>query len=173
MSIRRSDLQSPYMIESAHDYIRAARLLWNQPNLCSVSVVNAAIGLEIILKSFVAQPSQNERMGTISEQYEINGKRFHKLTDLAKKIDESVYKKLRLDQYEHWFESFDNLFIEARYPYEPEARTSYSEVPITIGEGLLSKVIQWYKESGSTDPWIKEYPNVPLSKHLIDGTEEL
>lgn len=160
-----SNLQSPYMIETASDYIRAARLLWGQPNLGAVSVVNAAIGLEIILKSFLAKPVENDRQGTISEKYKLDGKKHpHKLTEIAEKIDKEIYKVLRLDQYQHWFESFDNLFIDARYPYEPESRGSYSEVPITIGEEILDKVIQWYKDSGSKDPWIRDYPNVPGKK---------
>src|SRR5690606_41249267 len=72
--------QSPYMLESASDYLRAAKFLWGQPNLCGVAMVNAAIAIEIILKSFTAEPADNQRKGTVGEQY--NGKRQHLLTKL-------------------------------------------------------------------------------------------
>ncbi|WP_347362582.1 hypothetical protein [Vibrio vulnificus] len=153
--------QSPYMVESAYNYLRAAKLLWREPNLGTVAVVNASIGLEILLKSFIAEPVDNSRKGTTSEQYEINGKRLHKLTDLAKQIAPDTYQSLRLQRYERWFEKFDNLFIEARYPYEPSSRGSYSEVPISVGIEILGEVINWYKNSESTDSWIVSYPNVP------------
>ena len=153
--------QSPYMVESAYNYLRAAKILWREPNLGTVATVNAAIGLEILLKSFIADPVENLRKGTYSEQYEINGKRLHKLTDLVKQIAPDTYESLRLQQHEHWFERFDNLFIEARYPYEPSSRGSYSDVPISVGIEILDDVINWYKNSGSTDSWIVNYPNVP------------
>lgn len=153
--------QSPYMVESAYNYLRAAKLLWREPNLGTVAVVNAAIGLEILLKSFIAEPVENPRKATESEQYEINGKRLHKLTDLSKRIDQDVYQYLRLQRHEHWFEKFDNLFVEARYPYEVTSRGTYSEVPISVGIEILNDVIQWYKTSGSSDSWINSYPYVP------------
>ncbi|NOQ78395.1 MAG: hypothetical protein GQ546_03235 [Gammaproteobacteria bacterium] len=68
--------QSPYMLESAFDYLRAAKILWRQPNLGGLAVVNSSIAIEIILKSFIAQPSENKRKGTVSEQYEIKEKGF-------------------------------------------------------------------------------------------------
>ncbi|ODX70630.1 hypothetical protein [Vibrio parahaemolyticus] len=153
--------QSPYMVESAYNYLRAAKVLWREPNLGTVAIVNAAIGLEILLKSFIAEPVENSRKGTESEQYEINGKRLHKLTDLAKQIDPDIYQSLRLQRHERWFERFDNLFVEARYPYEPSSRAGYSEVPISIGIEILNDVINWYKYSGSPDSWIVNYPSVP------------
>jgi HEPN domain-containing protein len=96
----------------------------------------------------------NELKGTITEQYEINGRRVHLLTDLANKIDERLSKELGFHRNKNWFEKFDNLFVQARYPYEEKSRIDYSEVPIAIGIELLNNTIEWYKESGSNDPWI-------------------
>ena len=45
---------SPWMIESAHRYLCAAELLRYQ--LLDVAQVNAALGMEILLKSFVSIP---------------------------------------------------------------------------------------------------------------------
>ena len=155
-----SNHQSPYMLESASDYLRAARLLWNQPNLRGVAIVNAAIAIEIILKSFTATPAENKRKGTISEQYEIKGKRLHKLTDLAKAIEPELYKSLGFDKHEYWFYQYDSLFVKARYPYEPSANGGYTEIPISIGIEMFRATIAWYKESDNKDPWVLLYPEV-------------
>ena len=148
------------MLESASNYLRAARLLWSQPNLSGVAVVNAAIAIEIILKSFIAQPSENNRKGTVAEQYEINGKRLHKLTDLAKAIEPELYKSLGFNKHEYWFAKYDNLFVKARYPYEPSANGGHTEIPISVGIEMFRATIAWYKETENKDPWVLLYPEV-------------
>lgn len=155
-----SNYQSPYMLESASDYLRAAKLLWNQPNLCGVAIVNAAIAIEIILKSFIAQPLDNNRIGTIGEQYEIKGKRIHKLTEIARQIDPELYKLLGFDKYDYWFEKYDNLFIQQRYPYESSANGGYTAIPISIGIKMFLSTIEWYKNTDNKDPWVSMYPEV-------------
>ncbi|WP_406610729.1 hypothetical protein [Agarivorans sp. JK6] len=152
--------QSPYMLEAASDYLRAAKLLWNEPNLGGVAVVNAGIAMEIILKSFIAEPVENNRRNTVGEQYEIKGKKLHLLTELAKKIDPELYRKLGFNRHELWLEKFNNLFVESRYPYEEQSRKGYSEAAIYIGIEMFKETIKWYKETGNEDPWVQEYPNV-------------
>jgi hypothetical protein len=148
------------MLEVASDYLRAAKFLWGQPNLAGVATVNTAIAIEIILKSFVAQPVDNTRKNTISEQYEIKGKRLHKLTDLATKIDLDLYKQLGFHNHEHWFEKFDNLFVQARYPYEQGATGGYLTVSLEVAINMFRATLNWYKESGNSDPWVVLYPKV-------------
>lgn len=155
-----SNYQSPYMLESASDYLRAAKLLWTQPNLSGVAIVNAAIAIEIILKSFTATPSDNHRKGTVGEQYEIKRKRLHKLTELAKAVDPEIYKSLGFYKHEYWFNKYDSLFVNARYPYETTAIDVYTEVPISIGIEMFRSTIAWYKESENKDPWVQLYPEV-------------
>ncbi|MEH6628395.1 MAG: hypothetical protein V7739_18295 [Motiliproteus sp.] len=152
--------QSPYMLETASDYLRAAKLLWGQPNLGGVAMINAAIAIEIILKSFIAEPTDNKRKGTVGEQYELKGKRLHLLTDLAKQVDPVIYRELGFHNHEYWFEKYDNLFVQARYPYEPTARSGYTEIPIKTGIEMFRSTIEWYKKTGNVDPWVKVYPEV-------------
>lgn len=155
-----SNNQSAYMLETASNYLRAARLLWNQPNLSRVAVVNAALAIEIILKSFIAQPSNNSRKGTVAEQYEIKSKRLHTLTALARAIEPQLYEKLGFEKYDYWFKEFDNLFVESRYPYEQSSNVGLSDIPIHIGINMFRSTIAWYKESGNPDPWVVMYPDV-------------
>lgn len=57
------------MLESAHRYLKASELLDAQ-NLSSVAMVNAEIGLEILLNSFISVPDQHQ--GTAGETYKLD-----------------------------------------------------------------------------------------------------
>jgi hypothetical protein len=148
------------MLEVASDYLRAAKILWSQPNLAGVATVNTAIAIEIILKSFIANPVDNDRKNTISEQYELKGKRIHGLNNLAKKIDPELYQELGFHNHEHWFEKFDNLFVQARYPYEKSSTVGYLTVLLDVAIEMFHATLSWYKESGNNDPWVTRYPDV-------------
>ncbi|MFM5878862.1 hypothetical protein ACET7V_05295 [Aeromonas sanarellii] len=152
--------QSAYMLEAAFDYLRAAKVLWLQENLKRVAMVNAAIAIEIMLKSFIAQPVENERGGTVGEQYEITGKRLHSLVELAGEIDSEIYCKLNFGIYEGFFDKYKELFIEARYPYEPGSRVGFNDEPIDVGIAIFKAIMKWYKETGNSDPWVLTYPEV-------------
>jgi hypothetical protein len=154
-----SNLQSPYMLETASDYLRAAKLLWAQPNLSGVAMVNAAIAIEIILKSFTATPVNNGRNGTVSEQYEPRRRRLHLLSELAKQIDPVIYQELGFPSYED-LSKYDNIFVTTRYPYEATARSGYTEVPILIGVEMFRTTMKWYKKTGCDDYWVTIYPEV-------------
>ncbi len=58
-----------WMLESAHSYLKAAEILDAQ-NLPHVAMVNAAIGMEILLKSFISVPDQHQ--GTSGETYKLD-----------------------------------------------------------------------------------------------------
>lgn len=121
-------------------------------------MVNAAIAIEIILKSFTAEPVDNLRKGTVGEQY--NGKRQHLLTKLAENIDRELYRALGFHNYDYWFKQYDDLFVKARCPYELEARRGHSEISIKIGIKMFKATIEWYKKVGNTDQWVQLYPEV-------------
>lgn len=161
VALNKGKNQSAYMILVAYDYLRAAKLLWLQPNLQNVAMVNGVIAIEIILKSFAALPVDNVRKGTISEQYEIKGKKLHLLTELKDEIDPLLYKELRFDKHEYWFETYNDLFVKSRYPYEEGSRGGYTEIPIKVGIEMFGATIDWYKRSGNKHPWVTAYPDVP------------
>ncbi len=151
--------QAPYMLEAAGNYVRAAQLLWRQPNMGKVSVVNAAIAIEIMLKSFIAVPVENSRKGTVGEQYELK-QRIHGLYDLYNAVDTDLAKKLKFTRYEDWFKKYDSVFVKDRYPYEATANIGYTQTLIDVSLQMFKAMIGWYKESGNSDPWVTEYPNV-------------
>ena len=151
--------QSPYMLEAAGNYVRAAQILWQHPNMSKVATVNAAIGIEIMLKSFIATPVENDRKGTVSQQYKING-RTHGLFDLYELIDSNLARKLLLNKHEEWFRKYNMEFIGSRYPYEATSSIGYSKTLIDVSLQIFRAMIEWYKETDNPDPWVIEYPNV-------------
>jgi hypothetical protein len=147
------------MLEAAGNYIRASQILWHQPNMGKVAIVNSAIGIEIMLKSFIASPVENHRKNTVGEQYKLK-KRSHRLLNLYKDVDPSIARKLRLDTHEEWFRKYDQVFEKDRYPYEANSNIGCSQTLIDIGLLMFRAMITWYKESGNQDPWVLKYPNV-------------
>lgn len=158
--------QAPFMIETAYYYLRAAKILWRERNnMQQVSLINAAIGIEILLKSFQSTPIDNANVGTIAENYNfpIKAKPYekHNLKFLAQGIDSYLYKKLNIKIHENTLERYDNYFVASRYSYESTAMASYDSSLIDAGIEILQKTISWYKETKSSDPWIFNYPNIP------------
>lgn len=154
----------PWMIEASHDYLKASRLLWKN-RLSVPSLTTAAIGVEILFKSFLAEV--DGLSGGIGEKYRFKkethkiGNSGHNLLDLFNAIPDDIKSDLNLYQYAEYFRDYyQKPFVDDRYPYEKTASGSYSEILTDIGEEMLSKVISYYKEKKCDDPWIEKYPNV-------------
>lgn len=154
----------PWMIETSHDYLKASRLLWSN-NLDVPSLITAAIGVEILFKSFLVEV--DGASGGIGEYYCFKqsihkiGDSGHNLLDLFNAIPDDIKSELNLNQYKEYFSDYyEKPFVKDRYPYERTASGMYTEILTDIGEKMLSKVISYYKEKKCDDPWIEKYPNV-------------
>jgi hypothetical protein len=147
----------PWMLETAYDFIRAARLLWEN-KLGSPAMVNVAVGLEILFKSFNATVDGSS--GGIGEQYRIAGKPTHDLLALFDAIPQPIRQHLGLQRYRDYFEGrMAELFVSARYPYERDGMASSGSAIIEVAEEICDRVIREYLESGCTDPWIAAFAN--------------
>ena len=148
----------PWMLETAFSFIRGSRLLWEK-NLGTPSMVNAAIGLEILFKSFNA--TVDGPSGGIGEQYQVVRNLGHNLLRLFDAIPEATRNRLGFQTYRDYFEGrIGNLFVLARYPYERNSMASGGTAIIEVAEEMFDRVIRQYKEAGCTDPWIVAFPNV-------------
>jgi hypothetical protein len=142
----------PWMIESAASFIQAGRVLW-ESKLSTPSMVNTAIGLEILFKSFNA--TVDGPSGGIGEQYKLDGKPSHDLLTLFDAIPERVQIRLRIKTYRQYFEGhIRNIFVRARYPYERGGLGGGTNAFVEVGEEILDRVILEYQQGGCTDPWI-------------------
>lgn len=165
---------TPWMIESAHSYLKAAELLHAQ-NLPQVAMVNAALGMEILLKTFISVPDQHQ--GTSGETYKLDvdalkeahqylqsvGKARtqrrdgHDLLTLFHAVPAEIRQSLALDSQEGLFERYRDVFTNSRYQYESSSWSFSDSVLMELLRWTLANVVDYYKERGSQDPFVLGY----------------
>lgn len=174
---------SPWMVESAYRYLKAAKHLRRGHDMLDIAQINAAIGMEILLKSFVSKPNGN--LGQVNETYELDmgaiktahehlkatdripayrkdrGPNKHDLLTLFHAIPEPIRQRIRLDRHEHWIEKDREVFTNARYRYEAGAPGGYDDILIGVLDELIEDVVHWYRELGSKDVFIVCYGMTP------------
>lgn len=164
-----------WMLESAHNYLKAAELLDAQ-NLPHVAMVNAAIGMEILLKCFISVPDQHQ--GTSGETYKLDidalkaahqhlqsiGKippkqkrDAHDLLTLFHAMPAAIRQTLALDSQEDSFERYRDVFTNSRYQYESSSWKFSDQVLMRLLRWMLANVVGYYKERGSQDPFVVNY----------------
>jgi hypothetical protein len=164
-----------WMLESAHSYLKAAELLDAQ-HLPHVAQVNAAIGMEILLKSFISIPDQHQ--GTTGETYDLDKdaikaahKRLqdsgktdrnqrldgHDLLTLFHAVPEQIRCSLALDSREDCFERYRRVFTNSRYPYESTSAKFSDPILMRMLRWTLANVVGYHKERGSQDAFIVSY----------------
>jgi hypothetical protein len=163
-----------WMLESAHSYLKAAEFLDAQ-GLPHVAQVNAAIGMEILLKSFISIP--DEHQGTTGETYKLDptaiavahqhllsvGKTSrkspdkHDLLTLFHAIPEQIRRSLALNSQEDCFERYRNVFTNSRYPYESNSAKFSDPILMRMLRWTLGNVVGYHKECGLEDAFIVSY----------------
>jgi hypothetical protein len=163
------------MLESAHSYLKAAELLDAQ-GLPHVAQVNAAIGMEILLKSFISIPDQHQ--DTSGETYKLDteaikaahkhlqdtgktargqNRDVHDLLTLFHAVPEQIRRSLALDSQEDCFERYRSVFTNSRYPYESNSAKFSDPILMRMLRWMLAKVVGYHKECGSQDAFIVSY----------------
>ncbi len=157
-------IMRPWMIEVAHGYLKASRLL-SLNKLPVPSIVVAAIGVEILFKSFLVEVDGEK--GGLGENYRFDNTKYkirnggHNLFDLFNAIPDDIKFELSFYKYKEYFsEYYQTPFLDDRYPYEKSASGGYTDVLADIGEEMLNIIIDYYKNNECNDPWIEKYPDV-------------
>ncbi|RII77360.1 hypothetical protein [Pseudomonas monteilii] len=183
---------TPWMVESAYRYWEAAKYLLTGYDMMAVAQVNAAIGMEILLKSFVARPNGNH--GQVDETYDLNHELIqaahqelqragkidikrrwadkHDLLTLFYAVPVELRGRIDLDRQEKWIERYRNVFTNARYPYEIDSPAGYDDTLVHILGELIDNVVSWYREQGCADLFILCHgmtPNVPAQGKKVPG----
>ncbi|WP_223457931.1 MULTISPECIES: hypothetical protein [unclassified Pseudomonas] len=173
---------TPWMVESAYRYLKAAIYLRRGHDMLDIAQINAAIGMEILLKSFVSKP--DDKLGQVNETYKLDddaleaaheylktvervpaNRRYpnkHDLLTLFYAIPESIRQRIRLDRHEHWIEKYRDVFTKARYRYEKSAAKGSDDILIGVLDELIDDVVDWYRELGCKDMFIVCYGMPPL-----------
>ena len=179
---------SPWMIESAHRYLCAAELLRYQ--LLDVAQVNAALGMEILLKSFVSTP--DDRFEKSDQTYERNDELIqsahenlkasgavpdkplpdrHDLLTLFHAVPEQIRRQIGLDHHELRITRYRHVFTKSRYPYEKNTQRGSSSALILVLGDMIPRVIEFYQAQGCEDPFIQGYsrPEVEVGLFLTEA----
>ncbi|MEI5639616.1 MULTISPECIES: hypothetical protein [unclassified Pseudoalteromonas] len=155
-------IMAPHMIETSYAYLLSSKLMW-QHNI-TVSIVHAALSLEILFKSFHAEVSGNE--GQINEKYKLktdgilkgNGK--HDLLSLYDSLPKDIKRLFESDFTRDMLTKYRKVFVDSRYVYERGAISGGSDALASIADKLIRKTVEIYKQRGCDDIWITQYPNV-------------
>lgn len=145
-----------WVLESAHKYARASAVLLDA-NLMAQSEVNAALSMELLIKSLLAVPVDNARKGTVYQQYSTKHLRLrdgHNLYKLYQLVDPDVAKRVGLDSQADVLESKQDVFKSLRYIYEEGAPTGMTNVLLNSVSWLIPQVLVYFIERGDTDKWL-------------------
>ena len=150
-----------HAIETAYSYWKASEQLW--PQFPNVAVINAALSIEIALKSFNVEVSGNK--GKIEESYSfksnLKGPERHDLIKLYDILPDDLKCRL-LDKSDlYYLDKHRDTFIVDRYIYEKDAQKGASNVIIGIAGDLVQNCVELYKEKGCKDPWILNHNWIP------------
>lgn len=163
MSEEKCDwILAPHMIETSYLYLKSSELMW--PHSISISIVNSALALEILLKSFNCRVMNNDDQ--LNEKYQFNskvlnkGENAHDLIHLFDALPNTIKHKLSNDFDLDLIKKYRHTFTNSRYIYEKNAIKGGSTALMEMTAMLLRKTVDFYLERGCSDIWIKNYPNV-------------
>ncbi|MCZ4321441.1 hypothetical protein [Pseudomonas anguilliseptica] len=159
-----------WMVEAAYKYAKVAEISLRHGNLGAQSEVNAAIAVELLLKSLRAVPVDNARAGTVAQQFMVprigDG---HDLLGLYELIPGELRTQLRLERYRRTFEEKRHVFKLNRYEYESTAARSYDDTLLQLAAELIPVFVRYFLDAGSDDPWLRSYQAEPAQFALPDG----
>jgi predicted RNase H-like nuclease len=147
---------APWAVETAYKYYLAAVQTYS---ICGgVSMTNAALSIEIILKSYLLTPSVN--LGALNQRYDrakVSGDG-HDLSNLLDRLPSCIQRKLVPSAFEReMLYKYRNYFKESRYAYETKAQSGHSGTLHSIAERMIRETVKIYLERGCGDPWIKNF----------------
>lgn len=145
-----------WVLESAHRYARASAILL-EAHLMYESEVNAALSMELLIKSLLARPVENARRGTVAQQYSsrhIKVPGGHDLFKLYENVDPDVAAKVGLRHHADILESKRNIFMSLRYVYEEGAPGGTSDLLLRAVSFIIPQVVHHLIETGDDDKWL-------------------
>lgn len=152
------------MVETAYKYAKVAQLALKE-RLGTQSEVNAALSIEILLKSVQAK-SVNKGNDYISMRF--SSKHGHNLLELYNTVPPTTKKRLGIESYKETFTEKKDVFITSRYDYEANAPSSSTDTLLQIAARLIPKLVDYFIEQGSEDPWLTFYKMNPQNFNLVE-----
>jgi hypothetical protein len=147
---------SGWVLESAHRYARAATILLDA-HLVYESEVNAALAMELLIKSLLVTTVDNARSGTLFEQYstkELKLRDGHNLFSLYQRVPADIAVKVGLQSQAELLELKQDVFKSLRYIYEENAPRGSDALLLQTFTWLFPQVIEHFVSEGRKDPWL-------------------
>lgn len=148
---------SGWVLESAQRYARAAQILLDA-HLVYESEVNAALAMELLIKSLLVTPVSNERTGTLFEQYttkELKIRDGHNLYSLYQRVPADIAVKVGLHSQADLLELKQDVFKNLRYIYEESAPKGSDALLLQTFKWLFPQVVLHFVSEGRTDPYLR------------------
>lgn len=165
-----------WVLESAYRYGKASAVLL-QARLTYESEVNAALAMELLTKSLLVVPLQNDRAGTVLQQYDIpknvRPKDGHDLFQLYEKVPADIAEKVGLASQADLLQNKRDVFRRARYIYEEGAPRSSDSLLLQTFFWLFPQVVAHLVEIDQADEWVRYMMANPEEMRLASLTELL
>lgn len=145
-----------WVLESAYRYAKASAILLSA-HLSYESEVNAALAMELLIKSLLVEAVDNPRRGTVSEQYStrhIKLKDGHDLIGLYKQVPAEIAEKVGLASQVDLLEKKKDVFKSLRYIYEEKAPRGSDNLLLQTVCWLLPQVVAHFVDTGIEDKWL-------------------
>lgn len=145
-----------WVLESAYRYAKASAVLLNA-HLSYESEVNAALAMELLIKSLLVEAVDNPRKGTVLEQYSsrhIKLKDGHDLIGLYNQVPTDIAKKVGLASQVDLLERKKDVFKSLRYIYEEKAPRGSDNLLLQTVCWLLPQVVEHFVQAGFEDKWL-------------------
>ncbi|MDD1015898.1 hypothetical protein [Pseudomonas rubra] len=156
------------MIESAYCYCEAAKYLLTGHDMMAVVQVNAAIGMEILLKSFVARPSGNH--GQVNDTYDLDPKLINDAHRELQHAGKIAADDKRVDK--HDLLTFFTLHLRTSGRVFDSTRRNIAMCSQMLDLGqMIESVVKWYRERGCRDVFIVCYGMTPADFQPGSGKE--
>ncbi|SHF68093.1 hypothetical protein SAMN02745117_02424 [Lampropedia hyalina DSM 16112] len=186
-----SDVANPlpgWMVETSYKYAKLAEiaLVMKNDSLELQSEVNAALAVEILLKSLLVEPVHNHQLGTLATRFKLNelkildtevassvqGGRMdrHNLYHLYGCISEHLRKELGLLHHKTSLQEKARVFTKKRYDYEADSKgETFDDTLLHIAGDLIPRFVDYFLQQGSEDPWLLLYKKQPQYFKLPTG----
>lgn len=144
-----------WAVEIAYKYYLAAVHTWHIDGL--VSMTNAALAIEILLKSYRLKPTKN--IGAINERYSWEKSKGdgHDLSKLFDELPSSIQDKLATSFEREMLYKYRNFFKESRYGYETNAASGHSQTLQKIAGAMILKTVKIYRIRNNPDLFIQNF----------------
>lgn len=160
-----------WVLESAYRYAKASAVLLNA-HLSFESEVNAALAMELLIKSLLVEVVENSRKGTVLEQYSsrhIGLRDGHNLMGLYNKVPTDIAVKVGLASQVDLLERKKDVFKSLRYIYEESAPRGSDNVLLQTVCWLLPQVVDHFVQEGVEDKWLmymKSNPQLMMERSI-------